>query len=404
MSHPDVIPEQRSFAYVAQTLDGAPMSGTIDAPSVEAASALLQALRLRVMRLDPAEPRRRAKPLSGEDFNAFNQQLAHLADAGMPIERGLRLIAEDMRHGGLAQSIRNVAAELERGVPLGEAFSRHDRQFPPLYGRIIDAGVRSGHLAAVLFNLGRHLQLVARLRTAIWQAAAYPLMIVAALLAILWFISQYIIPQFELIYANWTLQVPLITRIFFQVARWLPMIVFAGAAMLLAIPVGWALLRLLRIDRPAVDLLLWLPGIGPVLHKNLVARWCDAMAVAIQAGLDLPAALTLSSEVIGSPALRRDSAAINRALARGESLELPAGAVSVIPVTTLAMLQLSADRNDLPAALQTLGEMYQEQSDLRLAMLQSALGPLMILFVGALVSFAVIGVFAPILSLIQALT
>jgi type II secretory pathway component PulF len=396
MTNPNVIIEPRSFAYVAQTLDGTPLSGTIDAASLEAAAAQLQELQLRIMRLDPAEPRRRAKPLSGEDFNAFNQQLAHLADAGMPIERGLRLIAEDLRHGGLAQSVRTVADELERGVPLGEAFSRHDRLFPPLYGRIIDAGVRSGHLSAVLLNLGRHLQLVARLRNAMWQAAAYPLMIVAALLVILWFISHYIIPQFELIYAHWMMEVPRITRIFFQVARWLPGIIIAGAALLAAIPIGWALLRLLRIDRPAVDLLMWLPGLGPVLHKNLVARWCDAMAVAIQAGVDLPTALTLSSEVIGSPALRRDSVAISHALSRGESLELPPGALAVIPMTTLAMLQLSADRSDLPAALQTLAEMYQEQSDLRLAMLQSALGPLMILFVGALVAFAVIGVFAPI--------
>src|SRR5690349_12342037 len=113
----------QSFAYVAQTLQGSPMSGTIDAPNLEAASSQLRDLRLRVIRLDPAEPRRRSKPLSGEDFNAFNQQLAYLSDAGMPIERGLRLIADDLRHGGLAQSVRDVAAELERGVPLGEAFS-----------------------------------------------------------------------------------------------------------------------------------------------------------------------------------------------------------------------------------------------------------------------------------------
>src|SRR3954451_24245878 len=132
------------FAYTAQTFDGQPMTGTIDASSLEDASKRLANLRLRIIRIDPAE-RPRAKQLSGEDFAAFNQQLAHLSSAGLPIEQGLRLIAEDLRHGGLAQSVRHVSEELERGVPLGEAFKRHQQQFPPLYGTLIDAGVRTGN-------------------------------------------------------------------------------------------------------------------------------------------------------------------------------------------------------------------------------------------------------------------
>src|SRR5690349_20353657 len=143
-----------SFAYIAQTLEGQPMTGTIDAADLDDANKRLADLRLRVIRLDPAQRPVRAKPLSGEDFAAFNQQLAHLASAGLPIEQGLRLIAEDLHHGGLAQSVREVSEELERGVPLGEAFKRHETQFPPLYGTLIDAGVRTGNLPAVLLNLG----------------------------------------------------------------------------------------------------------------------------------------------------------------------------------------------------------------------------------------------------------
>src|SRR5262245_14562380 len=105
-----------AFAYIAQTFDGQSMSGTIDASSLDDAANRLSNLRLRVIHLDPAQRPARARPLVGEDFAAFNQQLAHLSAAGLPIEQGLRLIAEDLRHGGLAQSVRNVSAELERGV------------------------------------------------------------------------------------------------------------------------------------------------------------------------------------------------------------------------------------------------------------------------------------------------
>ena len=54
-------------------------------------------MQLRVFQLDPATPPPKPRPLTGEDFLAFNTQLAHLTTAGLPVEQGLRLIAEDMR-------------------------------------------------------------------------------------------------------------------------------------------------------------------------------------------------------------------------------------------------------------------------------------------------------------------
>src|SRR5262245_43178607 len=135
-----------TFAYLAQTFDGKSMSGTIDAATLDDAAKRLSDLRLRIIQLDATHRPVRAKPLSGEDFAAFNQQLAHLSAAGLPIEQGLRLIAEDLRHGGLAQSVRSVSTELESGVALGDAFKKHEKQFPPLYGTLIEAGVRANNL------------------------------------------------------------------------------------------------------------------------------------------------------------------------------------------------------------------------------------------------------------------
>ena len=217
-----------TFAYIAQTFDGRSMSGTIDAVNVDDAAKRLSDLRLRVIHLDPTQRPARAKPLSGEDFAAFNQQLAHLSAAGLPIEQGLRLIAEDLRHGGLARSVRDVSAELERGASLGEAFTRHEKQFPPLYGALVDAGVRAGNLPAVLLNLGRHLELVARLRAAVWRAFAYPLTVLCGLLIVLIFLGRFVLPQFQEMYRKWYIELPAITKILFVFARWTPAIIIVA--------------------------------------------------------------------------------------------------------------------------------------------------------------------------------
>src|SRR3954471_20462247 len=148
------------LAYEAHSEGGYRVSGTIDAPDAETALLRLRSMRLRVNEVSPvvatngdaAGPGapgagRRRRAVRGDDFIAFNQQLAHLAAAGLPIESGLRLIARDLRRGRLADTVKAVADDLDRGTPLGQAFDNHRARFPALYGRLLDAGVRSGNLA-----------------------------------------------------------------------------------------------------------------------------------------------------------------------------------------------------------------------------------------------------------------
>ncbi len=87
----------------------------------------------------------------------------------MPIERGLRLIARDVRSKRLARTIEQVADQMESGKSLADAFGSHRKQFPPMYGQLVDMGVKSGRLSGILLNLGRHVELIRQLRAALWQ-------------------------------------------------------------------------------------------------------------------------------------------------------------------------------------------------------------------------------------------
>lgn len=49
----------------------------------------------------------------------------------------------------------------------------HRSHFPPMYGRLMQVGVRSGNLAGMLMNIGRHIELLSRLRSAIYRAVIY---------------------------------------------------------------------------------------------------------------------------------------------------------------------------------------------------------------------------------------
>src|SRR5262245_18333615 len=85
--------DARRFAYRAQTADGLPVLGSLQANDHDHARNLLTQMRLRVVELSEERKPAHASRLSAADFLAFNQQLAHLTQAGLPVEAGLRLIA-----------------------------------------------------------------------------------------------------------------------------------------------------------------------------------------------------------------------------------------------------------------------------------------------------------------------
>ncbi|HEX5245239.1 MAG TPA: type II secretion system F family protein [Tepidisphaeraceae bacterium] len=396
-------PTSQAFAYQAQTEQGHPMTGMIDAPDAQSAMQQLQMLRLRVTEIKPTASRPSAKAMRGDAFIAFNQQLAHLTKAGLPVERGLRLIADDIHSGKLARTINQLAAELEAGTPLAQAFEKYQDKFPSLYGRLIDAGVRSGNLAGVLFSLGRHMDTEQRLRATLWRALAYPLMVTIGLVLVMLFISIAVIPQIRSVYEGFHLMLPGVTVALLTVGRAMPYVSAVLLGLIVIAPIFWTLLRFAHQDRKAIELLvLPIPMVGPVLRFSLVARWLDAARIATEAGMDLPSAITLASDATGSPGITRDGQAMIDTINAGRPLS---GAVTrVVPTTVPAAMEFAAGHHDLPTALATLSDMYVRQSDLRMQMIPTAVTPLTVILIALMVGFVVAGLFSPLLSLIQGIT
>jgi type II secretory pathway component PulF len=380
------------------------MTGTIDAPDVEHATRQLSALRLRVVRIEPVARPARAAPLRGEDFIAFNQQLSQLTSAGLPVEHGLRLIAQDMRSGRLAATVEQVAAELERGTPLGEAFDKHRAKFPPLYGRLIEAGVRAHNLPGVLLNLGRHLELITRLRSMLWRSVSYPLMVLIGLTLVLLFLSVSVIPQFEQIFTDFGVKLPLITMLLLSSTRWLPPLLIAFLVLIVAPIVLWPILRVAGWSQPVLEhVVVHLPLVGTVLRRNMIARWCDALRIGVQAGVDLPAAINLAGDAVGSSKLRNDGQKLIGAMEAGMSLE-SGRPTTLLPATVVAAIELGQAHHDLPTTLATLSQMYQQQAETRLTMLPAILTPLLLIGTAIVVGFVVLALFAPFLSLLRAIS
>jgi type IV pilus assembly protein PilC len=407
MSAVEADPTRQAFAYEAQTLNGERFQGTLEAASAAEAQARLGALQLRVLALGAAEPvKPRKGGLGADEFLIFNQQLAHLTEAGLPIEKGLRLIALDLKAGRLARAAQEVAGELEHGVPLQEAFARHATQFPPLYGKLVEAGATTGNLPGMLFNLGRHLELVSRLRRCLWRSLTYPAFVLAAVSLVFLFISLVVLPQFGQIFGDFRTTLPLLTMWIIALGHVYPWIFGIGWGLVILVAAGDAAARLLGTRGiPWIALLGYVPILGGILKANLLARWLDALRLGVESGLDLPRAMILAAEATGETALIRDAAAVADQVVRG--LPLTGFATRRIPATVTAAVEMVSTTGsglEFPQVIYSLSHMYEEQAEHRLRILPSILLPIYLIVIAGGVGLTITALFLPLVKLIQSVS
>ena len=394
-----------TFEYQALTSAGRMMTGTLESATREQAEALLAEMKLTVHSVEMSRQVRPRSRLGRSEFLLFNQQLASITKAGVPLERGLREVVADIESRAMRKHVADLAADLEAGTSIEEAFEKRRNLFPPLYGHIVQAGIRSGRLTEMLTSLNHHLEVSTRTRRIVFEAMAYPLVVLFLAAVMMTFVLAIVVPQMQPIYEDLSGSLPLPTQALLFLARnlgylWLGAGAFIGvmvaaAGFLAGFPEG-------RRFKEAVRLRV--PILGRVLHRSLLARLSDAMAMLVEAGCDMPACLRLASSATGSETMRMECEILAGHVERGENVIDGARLCRWIPALFAYSMQIGSQRNELQNNLHNLSDMYTRQIEMGQSQLQAILLPTMLLVVGGFIFAAITAMFMPVIAMIQSMT
>ena len=394
------------FRYDALTSAGRLMKGTIEAASPQEASEQLAGMGLLVNTLEKARQDQPHTPIGRNEFLLFNQQLASIAKAGIPLERGLRELAQDISSAAMRQLVEDIAADLEAGVPIEEAFHKREKHFPPLYGRILKAGVETGRLGEMLTSLNRHLELAGQTRRIVFEALSYPAVIFVLGAIIITGIFRLVIPQFQSIIQEMVSgKLNPITAAIFRLADniipfWFAVAVLVGIAAVLIVSLSSSPAGRRFKER----LFLHLPVFGRLYHSSVLSRMAEAMALLIGAGCDVPEALRLGAVTSGSETLTAESDLVAQQIERGSNILEAGQGTRVLPRLFLYSVQLGAQRNELQDNLYSLGEMYADQARAGQSRLQTFLLPMMIILIGGVIAMIILSVFLPMIQVVSSLS
>ena len=322
----------------------------------------------------------------------------------MPLLRALRTISDQLDPGPLREVFAAVSQDVESGVKLSEALSRHPRWFPPFYVNMVRAGEVGGALDEILKRLAELLEKQARLRDRVKSALMYPAFVMVAAVGILLVLMAFVVPTFMGMFTELGSSLPLITRILIGVCN----AVRAWWAAVLAGLVGLGFLARLFLQMPAgrrlVDQLsLSAPVFGSLIERLLISRFARTLGTLLESGVPILGALETVRATVTNVVIDEALQDVERSLKVGESLARPMELSGVFPPLVTRMVALGEETGQLDKMLMQVADSYDEEVEVQLAGLTQLLEPMLILFVGGIVGFIVIAMFLPLMSLTKLL-
>ncbi|HLI30477.1 MAG TPA: type II secretion system F family protein [Terriglobia bacterium] len=341
----------------------------------------------------------RKKTVNLEKFLIFNQQFVTLVRAGLPILKGLDLLADRLTDEKLGRHIRAVREEVKNGSVLSEAFA-NQHVFPAIYVTSVLAGEKSGALVEVLERYIGYQRLTLALRKKLLVSLLYPCVLICLVIALIVFLVTYVVPNFAALYNSMEAKLPAATRILIAVGTTARAYVLAGVAA--AIGAGVLTYFWARRESSQETLDKWkmrLPVIGELWTKYQVAQLSRVLGTLLVGGIPLVQALETAGRSLGSVLLKKALDRTAVLVREGKSLSSSLESTGIVPDLAVDMMEVGESTGALPQMLSSVAEFYEEDVSTRMTALLSLIEPAIMIFMGIFVAFVLIALYLPIFSL-----
>jgi len=338
------------------------------------------------------------KRISPSEFLIFNQELAALISAGLPIISSLDILIERRKNPVLKQVLTDIRDQVKSGSSLSDAFGSHGDLFPRLYASSLASGERSGEIVGVLKRYISYSKTVMALRKKVTSALIYPAILVTMALGLVFVLVTFILPKFQEFFAGMQAELPFVTRAVLGIANAFSSNLFIIApAFVLAVAVGISYKNseagALAWDRLKMRLLI----VGGIFSRYAISRFCRTLGTLVQGGIPLVTSLELSARAVGNRLYEKEMLGVAQKVREGQPLWESLEKTGLMTDMAVEMIKVGESTGSLEEMLQSVSTFYDEEIDSELTRLVSLMEPLLLIFMGLVVVTMILAMYLPLI-------
>jgi type IV pilus assembly protein PilC len=344
--------------------------------------------------------RRGRSKITRHEFLVFNQELATLLKAGMPLVQSLDILRARLSNPVLKAVLDDVHEKVRAGTALSEAFQSHGELFPGVYTASLMAGERAGNLDSVLRRYVAYSKIVDTVRKKTISALVYPIILIVLAIVLVGLIVLKVVPAFADFYGSFGAELPLSTRIIVWISN------FARDNFLLIalVVIGGGLAFASWTRRPGQKArldawLLRIPGIGKSVHKFATAQFARTLATLLGGGIPLVNALEISSRSSGNRYIGREMEIVAQRVREGQSFAGTLLERRVVPDVAVKMVEVGESTGALQEMLNSLADFYDEEIETEVGRFVTLIEPALLIIMGIVIAAIVLALYLPLFQL-----
>jgi len=348
-------------------------------------------------------PQRRT--INTREFLVFNQELATLLRAGMPLVQSLGLLKGRVTSPAFKAVLDDVHEKVRSGTALSEAFAAHGDMFPRVYGASLLAGERSGNLDAILRRYVEYTKIIQTVKSKTISALVYPAILIGLAVVLVSIIVLKVVPAFSDFYATFGAELPLVTRIIVRISEFLrSQLYLVIAAVVLGVLATLAWIRQPGQKARFDFLILKLPVLGQVAGKFSTSQMARTLATLLGGGLPLVNALDIAARSVGNQYMASQLDIVSARVREGESFAGALEARGVFPEVAVKMAEVGESTGALQEMLNTVADFYDEEISTTMDRFVTLIEPVLLVFMGLVIAGLLLALYMPLFQLSSVLT
>jgi type IV pilus assembly protein PilC len=343
----------------------------------------------------PTRPR-----ISTREFLVFNQELATLLKAGLPLVQSLDILRRRVSNAFFKSVLDDVHERVRAGSSLSEAFEAHGTLFPGVYTASLMAGEKSGSLEQVIRRYVAYVKVVAGVRKKTISALVYPTILLLLSLCVVALIVLRVVPEFGAFYEGFGEELPLSTRAIVAVSEvatsYFLWILLALVGLGIA---GWLWLRQpsqrQRFDR----WVLQMPVLGSVARKFSTSQAARTLATLLGGGIPLVNAIEVSARAIKNKFMARELLNAAQKVREGRALSSSMDDSGAFPDVAIKMVEVGESTGALQEMLNSLADFFDEEIETNLGRFVTLVEPILLIVMGIVIAGLLLALYLPLFNL-----
>lgn len=327
-----------------------------------------------------------------------------MLESGCELVKTIEVIEENSsKH--TADILESVKRSILKGKNLTEAF-RLSNVFSDFFVNMVKAGENSGNIVYIFEELSKYYDREDRIRNKVRNALIYPVMLSIVSFICLVFILIFVVPNFESAFKMGEMSIPKGTRMIFATSKFLRknliyVGLFAGVVVVSAI-------HFVREDprvKSYLDRLVFrLPKIKTVNALIISERFSRGIAILLGSGIRVQEAMEISSGILENTYARERIRLSRNYIETGYGVKSALEMCDIFPRIFLMMLETGEEGGDFVENLGYVASYFQEELDRELENMVKLIEPMLILVMGVVIAFVLLGILSPIYDLIGSIS